>query len=388
MKKSDQLKKTYDEVKAKVNELQEKGMTKDAYDLLPEMKNAEMAYKVQLATEQEDLDNFLPGAAPTKKSGIEDKVMRNRIFNKLVLGAPLNDEEKEFYAADKTPIQRVTDAAGTPGQVGATPAKGGYLVPEEQLAQLREYRKAYTSLKTLAHVQTANSATGTMPTLGDETGTLTNFEELNSISQSDFDFGQLKYEIQDYGDIIPVSNQLLQDADINITSIIGQRFARKSVNTENKKILDLLGSLSAGEIKDYKALMKALNVDLDPAYYANARILTNQDGFQWMSELEDSQKRPLLVPDVAAPDTYRFRGKEVTVLSNNMLATTSSKIPFYVGSISDYVAFFQRLGVEIAVSQDYLFDKYATALRCVERFGVVADDKDAVKAYNVNVTTA
>ena len=76
------------------------------------------------------------------------------------------------------------------------------------------------------------------------------------------------------------------------------------------------------------------------------------------------------------------------MLSNNTMATTSNKIPFYIGSIGDYVAFFQRLGVEIAVSQDFLFDKYATALRCVERFGVVADDKDAVKAYNAAVTSA
>ena len=256
------------------------------------------------------------------------------------------------------------------------------------MAQLREYRKAYTSLKTLAHVQTANSTSGSMPTLGDEAGLLTNFEEITTIKQSDFDFGQLKYEIKDYGDIIPVSNQLLQDADISIVSIIGQRFVRKSINTENKEILDTLGSLEPKALTDYKSLMKALNVDLDPAYYAGARIVTNQDGFQWMSELEDSQKRPLLVPDVAAQDTYRFRGKEIFVLSNNTMATTSNKIPFYIGSIGDYVAFFQRLGVEIAVSQDFLFDKYATALRCVERFGVVADDKDAVKAYNVAVTSA
>ena len=387
MKKSDQFKKTYDEIKAKINDLQEAGKTKKAYDLLPDLKNAEQAYKVQLEMETEDLANFLPAAAPVLKNAVEDKVMRNRIFNKLVLGIPLNEQERDFYAADSTPVQRVNDAAGTPGQVGVTPAKGGYLVPEEQMATLREYRKAYTSLKTLAHVQTANSTSGSMPTLGDENGVLTNFEEITNIKQSDFDFGQLKYEIKDYGDIIPVSNQLLQDADVSILDIIGQRFARKSINTENQEILNLLGGLSSAELKDYKSLMKALNVDLDPAYYAGARIVTNQDGFQWLSELEDNQKRPLLVPDVAAQDTYRFRGKEIFVLSNTTMATKNSKIPFYIGSIGDYVAFFQRLGVEIALSQVFLFDKYATALRCVERFGVVADDTDAVKAYSVTVTT-
>lgn len=387
MKKSDQLKKTYDEIKAKMNTLQEEGKTKEAYDLLPELKNAEQAYKVQMALEENERSTFFDGAQPLNGAPVSDAAMRNRIFNKCVLGRPLDEQEKEFCATNGAPV-RVDDVADTPGQVGATPEKGGYLVPEEQLAQIREYRKAYTSLKDLCHVQTTNSTSGQMPTLGDENGVLTAFEELNSIKQSDFDFGQLKYSIKDYGDIIPVSNQLLKDADVSFTDIIGQRFARKAINTENKEILSVLGTLSAGAVTGYKDLTKALNVDLDPAYYANARIVTNQDGFQWMSELEDNQKRPLLVPDVAAPDTYRFRGKVITVLSNNTLATDSKKIPFYIGSIADYVAFFQRLGVEIAVSQDYLFDKYATALRCVERFGVVADDKDAVKAYNVTIATA
>ena len=168
-------------------------------------------------------------------------------------------------------------------------------------------------------------------------------------------------------------------------SIVGQRFARKAVNSENAEILKLMGTLTAGSITDYKSVLKALNVDLDPAYYANTRIMTNQDGFEWLSELSDAQSRPLLVPDVAAPDTYRFRGKEIVVLSNKTMTTAAKKIPFYIGSVADYVAFFERAGVEIAVSQDFMFDKYATALRCVERFGVVADDADALKSYAVTI---
>lgn len=109
-----------------------------------------------------------------------------------------------------------------------------------------------------------------------------------------------------------------------------------------------------------------------------------------MSELEDGQKRPLLVPDVATPDTYRFRGKEVVVLPNATLAsnTTKKTIPFYIGSMADYAAFFQRLGVEVAVSTEAGFVRYATLLRAVERFGVVADDTDALKAYTVSTATA
>ena len=374
MKKSDEIKKTVDELRHEVENLQQEEKYEDAAKRAKDLTNAVGQYEAALAMEKAALTDFAGTAAPVEENKVSDAVMRNRVFNKLVLGRTLTEEERGYV-----------NQIGSPGQVEGTPAKGGYLVPEEQMRQIREYRKAYTALKDFAHVQHANSISGKMPTLGDETGKLTAFEELNSIKQSDFDFGQLKYEIKDYGDIIPVSNQLLDDADVNLTAIIGQRFARKAVNTENDEILKLLKKLTPTAVTDAKGFMKILNVSLDPSYYANARIVTNQDGFQWLSELEDAQKRPLLVPDVAAPDTYRFRGKPIIVVSNGTLPTETKKVPFYVGSIADYVAFFERAGVEIAVSTDFLFDKYATALRCVERFGVVADDTDAVKLAQVTL---
>lgn len=374
MKKSDELKKTVDGLRREVENLQQEENVEAAAERAKELTNAVHQYEAALAMERMALTDFARTASPVEENKVSDAVMRNRVFNKLVLGRTLAEEERSYV-----------NQIGSPGQVEGTPAKGGYLVPEEQMRQIREYRKAYTALKDFTHVQHANSISGKMPTLGDETGKLTAFEELNSIKQSDFDFGQLKYEIKDYGDIIPVSNQLLDDADVNLTAIIGQRFARKAVNTENDEILKLLKKLAPTAVTDAKGFMKILNVSLDPSYYANARIVTNQDGFQWLSELEDAQNRPLLVPDVAAPDTYRFRGKQIIVVSNGTLPTETKKVPFYVGSIADYVAFFERAGVEIAVSTDFLFDKYATALRCVERFGVVADDTDAVKLAQVTL---
>lgn len=376
MKKSDELKKVVDELKAKAEQLQTAEQYDDAYKVSQELKDAIRDYRTAKAVEDAAATDFIHSAGPvTKVSNISDAVMRNRIFNKQVLGRTLNDEELEFL-----------NAAGTPGQVEATPAKGGYLVPEEQIAQLTEFRRAYTQLKDYTTVRTAGSNKGKFPTIGAETGTLVSFEELNELHKGDIDFGQLTYEIADYGDIIPVSNTLLQDADVNLMGIIGQRFARKAVNTENAQILAKLGTLTATAITTYKNLMKALNVDLDPVFYASAKIFTNQDGFQWMSELEDGQHRPLLVPDVVAPDSYRFRGKEVVVLSNNTLATdtTNSTIPFYIGSMADYIAFFQRKGVEVAVSDEAGFTQNATLVRAIERFGVTAVDSAAMKAYTVS----
>jgi len=384
MKKSDEIKKIVDELKAKVNQLQQEEQYDEAVKAANELKDAVREFKIAKAVEDAEATDFIATATPANaKSMISDAVMRNRVFNKLVFGRQLNEEEKAFL-----------NTAGTPGQVEATPAKGGYLVPEEQISQLLELRRAYTQLKGYTNVQIALSNAGKQPTVGAETGTLTAFDELNEIHQDDIDFSQLSYEIADYGDIIPVSNTLLQDTDINLMGIIGKRFARKAVNTENAQILAKLAAItdSPTAISTYKGITKALNVTLDPAFYANAKIFTNQDGFEWMSELEDAQNRPLLVPDVAAPDTYRFRGKEVVVISNSILVTSETgtgtvtrKAPMYIGSMSDFLAFFERKGVEVAVSGEAGFTKNATLIRAIERFDTVVADSAAMKSYQVTL---
>lgn len=384
MKKSDEIKKIVDELKTKVDQLQQEEQYDEAMKVANELKDAVRDYKIAKSIEDAEATNFIATATPaTAKSIISDAVMRNRVFNKLVFGRKLNEEEKAFL-----------NAAGTPGQVETTSAKGGYLVPEEQIAQLLELRRAYTQLKAYTNVQVALSKAGKQPTVGAEIGTLIAFDELNEIHQGDIDFNQLSYEIADYGDIIPVSNSLLQDADLNLMGIIGQRFARKAVNTENAQILDKLAAItdSPTAISTWKGVTKALNVTLDPAFYANAKIFTNQDGFEWMSELEDGQNRPLLVPDVVAPDTYRFRGKEVVVISNSILETSETgtgtvtrKAPMYIGSMSDFLAFFERKGVEVAVSDQAGFTKNATLIRAIERFDTVVADAAAMKSYQVTL---
>lgn len=379
MKKSDELKKTYDGLIAKAEAFQSAEQYDDALKAVDDAKKVKRDLDAALFIEQEQAENFAKEAEPTNAVAPVDEStkMKNRVFNKLVLGRPLDEMEQRIAT-------KFFNAPGTPGQVGATPAKGGYLVPEEQMRTLHEYRRAYVALKDMCNVQTAQSTSGKMPTIGTETGKLVEFEELNEIHQDDIDFGQIVYTIKDYGDLIPVSNQLLQDADIDLMSLIGQRFARKSINTENAEILALLAALTPQSLSNWKGISKAINVSLDPAISASAKIVTNQDGLQWLDELTDTNGRPLLTTSLVDPTKYVFRGKEITVVPNSLLASGTKTIPMYVGSFSDYLAFFQKLGVELAVSEHAGFTRYATLIRAVERFGVVADDKEAVISLNIS----
>ena len=372
MLRSTELRKAIDTKRLEVENYQREQKITEAKNAATELNKLVDELDVELAKERADDENFFKHMSPLNSlETTDEKTLRNRAFNKLVFKrGRLTEEESRAYNV-------VT------GQIEGTDTKGGYLVPEEQIAMLREFRKAYTQLKNYCHVVQANSTSGKYPTLGEETGVLVNFTELNDISESDFEFGQARYEIQDYGDIIPISNQLIKDADLDIMSVVGQRLARKAVNTENALILSKLQTLTPTTISDIKGLNKALIKDLDPVYWSDAKIYTNQDGFLWLSNLVDATQRPLLQPDVTAPDTYRYKGKPVIVVPNSTMPNGTNTIPFYVGNMADYLMFFERQGVEIAVSTEMLFAKYGTALRCVVRFGATIDDAAAMIALTV-----
>ena len=387
-----ELSKEIADKRKELEKLQREENLPEALKVADELNKLVDEYNVEVAKEKADFENFLkdaePLTAPPTKE--DEKTLRNRAFNKLVFknGRGLTEAEKRAYFN----VSNEQGQPGSPGLIGSDDDKGGYLVPEEQIATLREYRKAYVQLKDYCHVVQANSTTGKYPTLGEESGLLVNFDELTDIHESDFEFGQVNYTVAPYGDIIPVSNIVVKDANVDIMSIVGQRLARKAVNTENALIVAKLNALSTTTISDHKGLNKALVKDLDPVYLSNAHIFTNQDGFLWLSNLVDGQQRPLLIPDVTELDTYRYKGKPIVVLPNSILASTTTTgqtptttAPFFVGNLADYIVFFERQGVEIAVSTEYLFAKYGTALRCVVRFGVSVDDVDSMKAYKVVV---
>ncbi|WP_219686406.1 phage major capsid protein, partial [Clostridioides difficile] len=132
------------------------------------------------------------------------------------------------------------------------------------------------------------------------------------------------------------------------------------------------------EGEDYKTIQTALNKELDPSISANAIIITNQDGYDYLDSLTDSNNRPLMSDSLTVEGAKTFKGKIVVVLSNQHFSSTASKLTFYVGDLSSAVAFFDRQVYEMAVSKEAGFTKNATFMRVIERFDVQSIDNKAM----------
>ncbi|HBF7091362.1 TPA: phage major capsid protein [Clostridioides difficile] len=285
-------------------------------------------------------------------------------FNKAVLGKSLTETQSAL-------VEKVEE-------------DGGYLVPKEQRTQIEELKRQLIPLKQYCNVVPVATLSGSMPLEVDANDELINFDEMEEINQSDIKFGQVKWILNDYGDIIPISNSLLQDEKANLTNYVGARFSKKAVRTENKKILEVLSKSKKVEGEDYKTIQTALNKELDPSISANAIIITNQDGYDYLDSLTDSNNRPLMSDSLTVEGAKTFKGKIVVVLSNQHFSSTASKLTFYVGDLSSAVAFFDRQVYEMAVSKEAGFTKNATFMRVIERFDVQSIDNKAM--VNVELT--
>ena len=400
MKISDEIRKEIGELKNQIETLQKEEKYKDALHLADKLNNKYDQLKIEVAKEKAELENFLKGDiykivpnAPQDAAKLRISAFNKLLFNPLrTFPQPLTDEEKNAYF-------NVSGSPGTPAQIGATPSKGGYLVPQEQMATLQEFRKDFVALKDYVNVVNTNYTSGRWATYTQQDLEFQNFAEMSDIPESDVTFAEATYTIADRGLILPISNMLIDDASIDIISFMGRQLAEGAVLTENKEILKPLNKLITGDtatsvaeattITSYKSLNTALFKTLDGVYYPASKIFTNQDGFLWLANLDDGQNRPLLVPDVTEPNKYFYRGKEIVVLPNLTLPNTtiSSKnyAPFFVGDLRSYLTFFERAGMMLTTSSELYFRKAGTALRAIIRFGVTVTDKDAMTALKVEI---
>ena len=392
MKKSDEIKKAMTELGEKIEDC----MKKENYADMAKWKGEYDALSAQLdiamKLEDEDMQNAAKGT-PAPASNVPENELARRAFNKLVkrMGG-LTDEERQAYV-------NVTGTPGQPGQIESIPAKGGYLVPTEQMSQIQDLRNEFTQLRDYITVRSTNYTTGSWPTISDQQLVFQSFAELTDIPEGDITFGQANYTVEDMGLIIPVSNQLIDDANADIVDICGRELALASVRAENAAVighLDTLtgtGGASAPTISSHKALNEALFKGLNRKYYNNAKIYTNQSGFLFLANLDDGNNRPLFVPDVTQPDKYMYRGKEIVVIEDSLLenietgsgASAKTYAPFYIGNLAEYVWMFERQGMELAISTEYLWRKYGTALRGVIRFGTTVYDSNAMIARKVEL---
>ena len=277
--------------------------------------------------------------------------------------------------------------------IGSKP-DGGYTVPEDILTSINTYRESKKSLKDLVTVEKVTTSKGsrTFKKRAQQTGFIKVGEGGKIGKGATPQFERLDYEIEKYAGYFPVTNELLADSDANITNTIIQWIGDESRVTANKLILNVIKTKTETKLEGLNGIKKALNVTLGSAFKATSKIITNDDGLQYLDTLKDGNGRYILQADPITPmSMWLCAGATkvpVEVIPNSDMPSTGNKAPFIIGDLKEGIVFWDRQLMSIKMSDIAsigdlnAFEEDLTLFRAIEREVVTKkDDQAFVNGY-------
>lgn len=265
-----------------------------------------------------------------------------------------------------------------------TPADGGYTVPEDIQTRINERRSAKASLIDLVDVETVttNKGSRTFKKRAQQTGFQKVGEGAKIGARATPQFERMDYTISKYAGYFPVTNELLEDSDTAITSVLTAWIGDESRVTRNNIIRAAINTKEKTALTNLDDIKKALNVTLGAAFKSTSKVVTNDDGLQYLDTLKDSDGKYLLQPNPADPMQLRLCAGATIVpvvvipnddLPSDVATAKKRKIPMIIGDLKEGIKFFDRKQLTITASnlaaagELNAFEEDLTLFRAIER---------------------
>lgn len=340
--------------------------------------------------EQEEAeDNIAKGSAKevTDKKGSILAAFVN-IVKAGVLKKPVSEKDLEV-------LGMMTEA--DPSEAGIS--DGGVTVPKDLRTEIKELRRTLDALEPLVNVEPVSTLSGSrVIEVNADQVPFDNVEEAAQFPDVETpEFTTIDYKVKKKGGILKVTRELLQDTAENIVGYLRKWIAKKARVTRNFMILAELNTSFGGSktvtVSDIDSLKDIFNTLLDPAIALGAKVLTNQDGFNWLDKLKDEKKNYILQPNPTdATKRLLFGVYPVVVVSNKVLKSTvdgtDKKVPMYCGDFKEAITLFDRetLSVEFSTEAGDLWGKDLTGVKVRERLDIKTVDDGAVIKGEITVT--
>ena len=275
---------------------------------------------------------------------------------------------------------------------------GGYTVPEDVQTEIEHLRESKESLQDLVSVESVSTNSGRR-TFKKRTQ-MTGFSEVGEggkiSTKKTPQYSIMNYKIKKYAGIYPTTNELLEDSDANIYNEIINWIADESRVTRNNIILETINKKEKILLNGSDDIKKVLNVTLGQAFKPTSRIVTNDDGLQYLDTLKDNDGNYLLQKSPADPMKLVLCAGATTipvkVFANDTIPTTENKIPMIIGDLKEGIKFFDRKKLNITTSNvavvgtgDEAINAYEEDLnlfRAIEREDCqTRDDKAFINGY-------
>lgn len=375
--------------KMMVQNLANEGNLEDAAKAKEELKDLQKKFDLLKDLDDEALEN----ARKKLEQGTEPANMKP--VEPAKDNAVPKDSTKEFASAARAGFKNIMKEGEK--------ADGGYTVPEDIQTKISEYRNAKASLIDEVSVESVSKEEGsrTFKKRSQQTGFTKVGEGAKIGAKGTPQFERMDYKVDKYAGYFPVTNELLEDSDANIAGTLIAWIGDESRVTRNRLILEAVATKEKTDLKDLDGIKKALNVTLGQAFKPTSKIITNDDGLQYLDTLKDANKRDLLQPSPTEPAKLQLRAGATVVpvvvvpnadMKSDETVAKKRSIPMIIGDLKEGIKFFDRKHLTImssniaAAGNLNAFEEDLTLFRAIER--EVVKVKDAAAFVNGFITVA
>ncbi|PJO84485.1 phage major capsid protein [Enterococcus faecium] len=357
---------------AKIKEAKESKETDDQLkkDLADELKELDEETK---ATEIQEAKPKEQQAQPKKQESTEPTSNTNPIDKKdkeekRSMEVILNDKKEKY-------TRSINQFIRTKGEKrdGLTTVGAEAVIPVDRITKPEKQPETVVDLRQHVGRVPVTTGTGSYPILRANKNKMISVAELaKNPALANPEFTKVNYEIETYRGYIPVSQESLDDSDIDLGGLVAESIQRQSLNTSNAEIAAKLQTATAKTVTTIDDLKDIVNVAIDPAY--NVKFIASQSFFNELDKMKDNDGRYLLQQDVTVASGYKLLGREVVVMADDVIGKTAGDKVAFVGDPSLFVKFFDRQQASVRWVDN---DVYGQLLAGFVRFDVEVADTAA-----------
>lgn len=218
------------------------------------------------------------------------------------------------------------------------------LIPTEVLKPHFVNKTRNPLLDLVSRVQ-VNSGNGKYPVIKKTDNKMVSTDELKTNPElAKPNITEVDYSIKTYRGYIPVSQEMIDDADYDIMGIVGDEVANQGENTELSLVAAVLKTATQADATGFDGIKDIYNKKLKAIYKAS--IVVTQSMFAALDKVKDKEGRYMLQPDVTSPTGYSFGGKTIYPVDDTVFGN-EGEMKFFIGDVTEFLKEFDRAQVSV-----------------------------------------
>ena len=263
---------------------------------------------------------------------------------------------------------------------GLKTVDGGALIPTELLAP-QKVPTTNDHLVDLVNVVKVNSGSGKYPVIGKSGKKMSSVEELEKNPElAKPDINDVDYSIKTYRGYIPVSQELIDDADYDIMGLVGEEITDQDMNTKDVEIAKILKTATAKAAQGLDGLKDVIN-SIKSVY--DVHLVVTDSLFAALDKVKDKNGRYMLQPDVTSPTGYKFAGRVIHKFEDKVMGENEGDMKAFIGDVKAFATLFDRVQASIKWTDNNI---YGQLMASFVRFDTKKTDGKA--GYYVTYTDA